>query len=64
MKGEKAQGIEVKITTNAMEYQMAMALNFSLSFFLRRAIEDPMVTKLIPISIMVICSMPKKRSCV
>lgn len=62
-KGENDQGILARMMTSATVYQMAMVLNLPLSVGLRLASMEPMVTSITATSIMVLCSMPKKRIC-
>jgi len=63
MSGENAQGIDDRISNKAILNQMAIVLNFSLSVIFRFAFAEPMVIKMMLISITVICSIPKKRIC-
>lgn len=59
--GEKGHGMDTSMMSNAMPYHIATVLNLSVSFALRFAAIEPMVTIMTAISIMRLCSMPKYR---
>ena len=59
--GENDHGIELKIMSSAMVNHIAIILNFSLLVDFLFALAEPIVISVIAISIMVMCSMPKKR---
>lgn len=61
--GENDQGIDDRMISKAIVNQMANVLNFSLSIFFRLAFDDPMVSTVMAITIMVMCSIPKNRIC-
>lgn len=65
--GEKDHGIELKIISKAIVYQIASILNFCVSVDCFLAFADTVLIMPMPINIMVMCSMPKNlmaRSCI
>jgi len=60
--GENGHGILIRMVNSARENQIAMLLNFCLSVAFLFAISAPKVIKTMAVSIMVLCSMPKKRT--
>jgi len=63
VKGENGHGTLDKITSSAIENHIAIVLNFCLSVGFRLADAEPIDISVIAISIIVLCSMPKKRIC-
>jgi hypothetical protein len=59
-KGEKGQGIAIKIISSEMENHTSMVLNFSLSVSLRFDSAEPMVIRMIAVNINVLWIAPKK----
>lgn len=59
--GENAQGIDARIINRPMVYQIAIVLNLSRSMVFRFAFAEPIVTSTTAITIIKLCSMPKKR---
>ncbi|MGY3053272.1 Holliday junction resolvase RusA-like endonuclease [Pedobacter sp. UYEF25] len=60
-KGEKGQGMAIKIIKSAVEYQINKVRNFDLSVTLLIPKADPMVIKKIEMSIKLIWTSPKNK---